>query len=77
MRVTRSASVEFDVRLQGDADMLQLDAILSRRKLREHPSIKAAMEKWWAAISLKGERGIEKESFLLLRWAPRTASQHH
>jgi hypothetical protein len=66
VRTTRTASVEYNVKLQGDAEMLQIENIVKRQELKEHPVVAKALKAWWSGIKTKTVAGMDKTAYVLL-----------
>ena len=70
VRIHRSASVENNVRMQGNADMLSLSALAVRENIKQDERVKAAMTQWWSDIKMKNTDGtIGKEAFIVMTCA--------
>ena len=70
VRVSRTASTMFDVKMQGDLAMLTAEALEARRALAEDPGIVSLVQSWWNQIELKDEEGnMDKECYCCMSMA--------
>jgi Ca2+-binding EF-hand superfamily protein len=65
VRLNRTASTLFDVKMQGDLEMLTGEAIQARAELKENPKIRSAIQAWWDGMQLKQHSRMDQHSYVV------------
>jgi hypothetical protein len=61
VRLTRTASTQFDVKQQGDLAMLTAEALAEREQLKENAQVLQAVRSWWDGLKIKVQGGLQMD----------------
>jgi Ca2+-binding EF-hand superfamily protein len=66
VRINRTQSTAYDLKMQGDIQMLSEEMMAAREDLKDNPTVLNFVQKWWDAMLIKERDRMSKASYIVM-----------